>query len=186
MPAVITRERPDSADAVALITELEAILEPLYPAESRHGFSVQKLIAKNVAFFVLRTDNTPAGCGGIQLIGTEYGEIKRMYVRPQFRGSGFGKQLLDHFEEHARRTASASFGWRPASIKQQPSGFMSNRGSGGSRRSAPTSTTRSVAATKSGSPMRLPSVAVQQSVNERWSSRTQTIQVDPIHVGVRR
>src|SRR6516165_1523094 len=102
MPAVITPERPDSADAIALITELEAHLDPLYPPESRHGYSVEKLIAQAVAFFVLRDDDIPAGCGGIQLLGTDYGEIKRMYVRPQFRGLGFGKLLLDHLADYAR------------------------------------------------------------------------------------
>jgi hypothetical protein len=89
MPVVITMERPDSADAVALITELEAVLTPLYPAESRHGLSVERLIAEAVAFFVLRSDGVPASCGGIKLFGIDYGEVKRMYVRPQFRGSGF-------------------------------------------------------------------------------------------------
>ena len=44
----------------------------------------------------------PAGCGGIQLFGTEYGELKRMYVRPEFRGRGFGKLLLDHLAAYAR------------------------------------------------------------------------------------
>jgi putative acetyltransferase len=102
MPAIITPERPDSADAVALITELEAHLDPLYPAKSRHGYSVEKLLAQAVAFFVLRENDTPAGCGGIQLFGTEYGELKRMYVRPQFRGLGFGKLLLDHLADYAR------------------------------------------------------------------------------------
>jgi GNAT superfamily N-acetyltransferase len=102
MPATITRERPDSADAVALITELEAHLEAHYPAESRHGYSVEKLLAQGVEFFVLREDNVPAGCGGIQLFGVEYGELKRMYVRPKFRGLGFGKLLLDHLADHAR------------------------------------------------------------------------------------
>ena len=102
MSAIITPERPDSADAIALITELEAHLEPLYPAESRHGFSVEKLIAQGVAFFVLRQNGTPAGCGGIQLFGTSYGELKRMYVRPHFRGLGFGKLLLDHLADYAR------------------------------------------------------------------------------------
>jgi GNAT superfamily N-acetyltransferase len=102
MSAIITPERPDSADAVVLITELEGHLEPLYPAESRHGYSVEKLIAQEVAFFVLRDDDIPAGCGGIQLFGTTYGELKRMYVRPQFRGLGFGKLLLNHLAEHAR------------------------------------------------------------------------------------
>ena len=102
MPAVISRERPDSADAVALITELEAHLAVLYPPESRHGYSVDKLIVQAVAFFVLRDNDTPAGCGGIQLFGTEYGELKRMYVRPHFRGFGFGKLLLDHLADYAR------------------------------------------------------------------------------------
>jgi putative acetyltransferase len=102
MPAIITPERTDSADAVMLITELEAHLDPLYPAASRHGYSVEKLLAQNVAFFVLRDNDTPAGCGGIQLFGAEYGELKRMYVRPQFRRLGFGKLLLDHLADYAR------------------------------------------------------------------------------------
>ena len=102
MPAVMTAERPDTPDAKLLIHELQMHLESFYPPESRHGFSVQKLIAENVAFFVLRADGRPAGCGGVKLVGRDYGELKRMYVRPQFRGSGFGQKLLDHLAGHAR------------------------------------------------------------------------------------
>jgi putative acetyltransferase len=102
MSAIIRPERPDSPDAVALITELEAYLETLYPAESRHGYSVKKLMAQAVAFFVLRENDIPAGCAGIQLFGSEYSEIKRMYVRPEFRGLGFGNLLLDHLADYAR------------------------------------------------------------------------------------
>ena len=102
MPAVITAERPDTPEAMLLIEELQAHLESFYPPESRHGFSVPRLIAENVAFFVLRVDGAPAGCGGIKLVGSEYGELKRMYVRPQFRGSGFGKLILNHLAACAR------------------------------------------------------------------------------------
>ena len=102
MPAIITAERPDSPDASALINELEAHLASLYPVESRHGFSVQKLIDQKVAFFVLRADGQAAGCGGIMFVGSEYGELKRMYVRPQFRGARFGEMLVDHLAAHAR------------------------------------------------------------------------------------
>ncbi len=102
MPAIITPERPDSADAIALISELEAQLDPLYPSKSRHGYSVEKLIAQAVAFFALRENDIPAGCGGIQLFGADYGELKRMYVRPQFRGLGFGTLLLNHLADYAR------------------------------------------------------------------------------------
>ena len=103
MAVFITPEHPASPDATALIAELDAHLEPLYARESRHGFSVEKLIADAVAFFVIRDGGAPAGCGGIKLFGTEYGEIKRMYVRPQFRGLGFGKLLLEHLADYATR-----------------------------------------------------------------------------------
>lgn len=101
-PAVISLERPDTADAGALITELEAHLVPLYPSESRHGYSVEKLINQGVAFFIIRVNGTPAGCGGVQLFGTDYGEIKRMYIRPQFRGLGLAKLMLDHLADYTR------------------------------------------------------------------------------------
>ncbi len=102
MPAIITPERPDTVDATALIMELEAYLEPLYPRASRHGFSIEKLLIEAVAFFLLRSDGIPASCGGIKLFGSEYGELKRMYVRPQFRGLGFGKLMIDYLAAYAR------------------------------------------------------------------------------------
>ena len=102
MAALITPEHPASPDATALIAELDAHLTPLYPSESRHGFSVQKLIADAVAFFVIRDGGAPAGCGGIKLFDAEYGEIKRMWVRPKFRGLGFGKLMLDHLGDYAK------------------------------------------------------------------------------------
>ena len=102
MSAIITPERPDTPDASALIAELEAHLEPLYPRKSRHGYSVEKLLAEGVAFFVVREQGETAGCGGIQLVDRAYGELKRMYVRPQFRGKGLAKLLLDHLAEYAR------------------------------------------------------------------------------------
>ncbi len=98
----IAPERPDTADARALVLELEAHLEPLYPRESRHGYAVEKLIAQAVAFFVIRHDGAPAACGGVQLFGTEYAELKRMYVRPQYRGLGLAKAMLTHLADHAR------------------------------------------------------------------------------------
>ena len=102
MSVTITQERPDSPDAVRLVLELEAHLQPLYPAASRHGFSVDRLLAEEVDFFVLRSDGAAAGCGGILFVDGEYGEIKRMYVSPEFRGSGFGGRILDHLADHAR------------------------------------------------------------------------------------
>jgi GNAT superfamily N-acetyltransferase len=102
MPTVIAQERPDTADAVDLVTELEAHLATRYPQESRHGFSVDQLLREGVTFFVARVDGAAAGCGGVLLVGAEYAELKRMYVRPRFRGAGVGKLILTRLADHAR------------------------------------------------------------------------------------
>jgi putative acetyltransferase len=100
----IVATRPDSADAVALIAELDAHLGARgYPLASRHGYSVEKLLRDGVAFFVTRCDGVAAGCGGVQLYGTEYAELKRMYVRPAFRQRGLGRSMLDHLAEYSRQ-----------------------------------------------------------------------------------
>lgn len=102
MPASITAERPDTAEARSLVEELDAYLIPLYPPASHHGLTVEELIAERVAFFLTRYDGAPAGCGGLKLFGAEFGEIKRMYVRPQFRRMGLGKLMLNHLIGYAR------------------------------------------------------------------------------------
>jgi GNAT superfamily N-acetyltransferase len=102
----IARERPDTADALLLIEELEAALSPLYAAESRHGYSVDKLIREGVHFFVARAGGKPAACGGIQFF-PGFGELKRMYVRDPWRGRGLGHAMLEHLAGHARANACA-------------------------------------------------------------------------------
>ncbi len=100
---VIVAERPDTADAFALVKELDEALGAHYPVESRHGFSVDKLLQQNVAFFVIRVDGRPAGCGGVQILAQDrYAEVKRMYVRPQFRGQQLAYRMLVHLADVAR------------------------------------------------------------------------------------
>jgi GNAT superfamily N-acetyltransferase len=103
MNVEISEERPDSEAAQALIGELDAVPSPLYPAESRHGYSVEKLIRDGVAFFVIRCNREPAACGGVRIYGTEYGELKRMYVRPPFRGTGLAKMMIAHIETYTHQ-----------------------------------------------------------------------------------
>ena len=100
----IRREHPATEAASELIAELDSYLSPLYPQESQHGYSIEKLVRQQVEFFVLYDNGEPAGCGGVQFFDDRqepdgaYGELKRMYVRDRFRGRGFGKRLLEHLE----------------------------------------------------------------------------------------
>jgi ribosomal protein S18 acetylase RimI-like enzyme len=98
----IVEERPDSADASMLLGELDTdLLRHPYPQESRHAFSIEKLLREQVAFFVVRHEGEPAGCGGLKLL-PDYAEVKRMYVRPNCRGRGLAKATLDHLSNHAK------------------------------------------------------------------------------------
>lgn len=99
----IRQTRPDQPEAAALIGELEAHLDSRgYPRASQHGYSVAKLLREAVAFFVARYEGAAAGCGGVQLYGAEYAEVKRMFVRPAFRRAGLGLAILRHLCAYAQ------------------------------------------------------------------------------------
>lgn len=100
----IVEVSPDSADAVQLTGELDAHLwNHPYPPQSRHAFSVEKMLREGVVFFVAHYEGQLAGCGGIKIFEGDYGEVKRMFVRPEFRGKGLGKAMLSHLADYARR-----------------------------------------------------------------------------------
>lgn len=103
-PLTIVEERPDSPDALNLLSELdEALWRHPYPPESRHAFTVDKLLREEVAFFVARLNGDSAACGGLKVFARDYGEVKRMYVRPIYRGRGLGKAVLNHLADYAQQ-----------------------------------------------------------------------------------
>jgi putative acetyltransferase len=102
MSMTISPERPDSPDALFLLRGLDDNLNAMpYPPESRHAFSVDKLIQQQVDFFVLRVDGQAAACGGVKYY-EGFGEVKRMWVDTAFRGRGLAKAILGHLADHAR------------------------------------------------------------------------------------
>ncbi len=98
---MISQEPAHSPDGLRLIEELEGQLAALYALEHRHGLSVRQLVEEQVPFFVIRHGGEAAGCVGLQF-SDGFAEIKRMYVRPAFRGRGLAKRMLEHLEAFAR------------------------------------------------------------------------------------
>lgn len=128
MPVTITAERPDTPDATALVVELDALLIPLYPAESHHGLDVSSLIAERVDFFVLRVDGAPAGCGGVKRYDEGYGELKRMFVRPQYRGHGLSKLMLTHLEAYTRERGLSTLRLETGVLQREAIGLYRRMG----------------------------------------------------------
>jgi GNAT superfamily N-acetyltransferase len=52
-------------------------------------------------FVVATCGDEPIGCGGVRRLSGTIGELKRLYVRPAFRGQGTGRLLLATIEERA-------------------------------------------------------------------------------------
>lgn len=101
MEVAIARESPDTPDARRLIDELENYIGPMYPRESQHGYTVEMLIEEGVDFHVVRVGGEAIGCGGVQVHGSEYAELKRMWIRPEHRGRGLAKLLVERLAEAA-------------------------------------------------------------------------------------
>lgn len=97
----IVIERPDQPEILRLITDLDAHLTMLYPAESMQLFGIEKLCASDIRFFVARNQDGPVGCGALCLRSDGTAELKRMYVVPQARGFGIAKRLLTEIEIYA-------------------------------------------------------------------------------------
>jgi putative acetyltransferase len=94
-------ESPDQPEVIALINELDAYQDTLYPPESRHYLDLKSLSQSNTIFMVARDMHDRAvGCGAI-VLHSSYGEVKRMYVHPESRGQGIARQILEALESAA-------------------------------------------------------------------------------------
>ena len=77
-----------------LIAASDRYLSSLYPPESNHLVDVQGLVADTFEFYLLSDGAACMGCIGVNL-KDEHPEIKRLFVKEEFRGRGHGRQLLD-------------------------------------------------------------------------------------------
>lgn len=100
MPLTIAIESPLSTDAHTLIDGSEAALRAVYSADECFTFTAAELDSPQISFFVARQDGAAIGCVALVVCGT-YGEVKRLFVTPQARGTGAARALMDALERHA-------------------------------------------------------------------------------------
>lgn len=103
----IRHERPDHPQVQALLRRLDDYLGSLYPPEANHILGLEALLAPEVTFLAAWHQDIIVGCGAVRTMPGEpqtedepYGEVKRMYVEPSFRGLRMGSRLLSSLESH--------------------------------------------------------------------------------------
>lgn len=94
----------ESTDAKAMIKSLSDELAILYKTdEAEQAWYINQMQREEGSCFVVAyLENHPVGCGMVRRLGSNLGEIKRMYVATEVRGKGVGAKILTELESQAR------------------------------------------------------------------------------------
>ncbi|HMI78277.1 MAG TPA: GNAT family N-acetyltransferase [Ferruginibacter sp.] len=91
------RTNSEDSDFRALVALLDADLAKLDGDE--HDFYAQFNKIENIRNAVVcYVDNKPIGCGAFKAFDQQKVEIKRMFVKPEYRGHGIGLNILKELE----------------------------------------------------------------------------------------
>ena len=102
MAVTIAIETPLQDDVRELVAALNAHLLPLSPIEFQFKMTVEQMAGTDTTVFVARDDAGRAvGCGALKVHSAEFGEVKRMFTRPDVRGLRVGSALLGAIEQLA-------------------------------------------------------------------------------------
>ena len=93
----------DHPDAVSLIADVQQEYVVRYGDQDKTPVDPAEFSPPLGLFLVAYVDGEPAACGGWRVHDSDV-EMKRMYVRPAFRGRGLARALLAELE----RTAAAA------------------------------------------------------------------------------
>jgi len=101
---VLRETRLADPDARALLAEYLAFRAATFPGPGlyRPASPDPAVFAPpEGAFLVAAVDGALAGCGGVRGLSPERHEVKHLWVRPEFRGTGVGRAILADLEHRA-------------------------------------------------------------------------------------
>ena len=91
----------NASEAVELMQELDADLGRRYPGARIHGLRPDESRDPRLVFLVAFARGGPIACAALRELEPEVGEVKRMFVRPGWRGRGVARRLLAELESRA-------------------------------------------------------------------------------------
>ncbi|RYE39829.1 MAG: GNAT family N-acetyltransferase [Sphingobacteriales bacterium] len=124
----VKQELPNQTDVIELIADLDKYQDSLYPAEARYALDLTSLSESNVLFFVARDEfNNALGCGAI-VLNDVFGEVKRMYLRPEARGRGVAQQIMIALETRAYESGCRKIMLETGPYQPEALAFYSRQG----------------------------------------------------------
>lgn len=98
---ILKEVNADHDDLNLLFTELDQELLTLYPMSSLHPVDITKAIEQKQIYLIAYARHQAAGCGGIKEYDKNTGELKRIYVRKEYRGQGIAHRICNQLEQKA-------------------------------------------------------------------------------------
>ena len=91
---------PSEPDAEALMAMLDAEVADMYQgtAVGTGALSAELRAAFNGVFLIVRRRGAPVACGGVLILDAATAELRRIYARPEERGSGVARALMARLE----------------------------------------------------------------------------------------
>ncbi|OPX64985.1 MAG: putative acetyltransferase [Methanomassiliicoccales archaeon PtaB.Bin215] len=98
---VIRAVEPGCQESIDLQWEMRRELDAMYDETTIDPPPLEQFRLPRAAFLVAWLDGIPIGCGAITTLDESTAHFKRVFVRPGFRGHGFGRQVMKALEEKA-------------------------------------------------------------------------------------
>lgn len=93
---------PSEPDAEALMAMLDAEIDALYQGIAGTGkLSEAEKAAFDGVFILARRDGEPVACGALHMLDGTTGEVRRVYAKPEERGSGVARAIMARLERAA-------------------------------------------------------------------------------------
>lgn len=86
----------------ALLEEHLNSMRSVSPPESKHALDLEGLRKPEITFWTIWEGSELAGCGALQELNADHGEIKSMRTASSFLRKGVATSLLKHIVEEAR------------------------------------------------------------------------------------
>src|SRR5882724_6065328 len=130
------------SDHAAVRALFIAVNRELAPPDLREAFEcyIERSLAEEIdrladyyeekqgAFFVAHEGETLAGMFGLEGLGTQAAELRRMYVAAPFRKRGLARRMLDHAEHVCRQARTSVLTLSTSELQQAALAFYRDAG----------------------------------------------------------